>query len=168
MQHDDLTELAIKHGTDKWGSHYYTPHYHHHFSRFREKKINLLEIGVGGYEDPHAGGESLRMWKEYFPHAQIYSLDIVDKRSLEEDRIRIYRGSQVDEALLNSITSEIGELDLIIDDGSHVNRHIIKTFNILFPKLKTGGIYAIEDLQTSYWNRFGGNSFKLNKKGPQG
>lgn len=159
-----MTKLAIKHGTDKWGSHFYTPHYDLHFSKFRGKSIKLLEIGVGGFEDSSAGGESLRMWKEYFPEGEIYSIDIVDKKALQEERIKVYQGSQVDEAFLQKITEEIGELDLIIDDGSHINSHIITTFRILFPILKKGGIYAIEDLHTSYWRGYGGDSFNLNKK----
>ena len=57
-----LTDLAIQHQTDKWGSHSYTPHYEHHFNHLRDEPINLLEIGVGGYQDPQAGGNSLRMW----------------------------------------------------------------------------------------------------------
>lgn len=57
---------------------------------------------------------------------------------------------------------ECGGFDIIIDDGSHCNNHVIATFKILFPLLKLGGIYAIEDLQTSYWKRiFGGSSTML-------
>jgi len=58
----DLTFLAEIYGTDKWGEHWYTPHYEFHFHKFRKKKINLLEIGVGGYDKPYSGGSSLRMW----------------------------------------------------------------------------------------------------------
>lgn len=56
---------------------------------------------------------------------------------------------------LDNVICEIGELDIIIDDGSHINEHIIESFKILFPKLKDGGIYAVEDTQTSYWVDFG-------------
>ena len=52
-----LTDLAIQHQTDKWSSHYYTPHYEHHFKHLRDEPVNLLEIGVGGYQDPNAGGK---------------------------------------------------------------------------------------------------------------
>jgi hypothetical protein len=37
----------------------------------------MLEIGVGGYDSPISGGESLRMWKTYFPFAKIFALDIL-------------------------------------------------------------------------------------------
>ena len=62
---------------------------------------------------------------------------------------------------MNGVTEEIGEIDVIIDDGSHINEHVIETFNLLFPKLKDGGIYVIEDTQTSYWEEYGGDSKNL-------
>lgn len=172
-----LIELAIKHGADKHGAtipsagapkeirsnigHKYAAHYDAHFSPFRYREINVLEIGVGGFGDLHAGGESLRMWKEYFPQAQVVSLDYYDKTALQEDRIRIYHGSQDDAALLKRMHEECGGFDLIIDDGSHCCAHVLTSFKCLFPLLKSGGIYAIEDLQTSYWKVFGGSSTDL-------
>lgn len=152
----DLTFLAQIYGTDKWGEHWYTPHYKFHFQEFRKKKINLLEIGVGGYDKPYSGGSSLRMWKRYFPKANIFSFDIYDKSTHQESRIKIYQGSQVDSEFLDAVCYEIGNLDIIIDDGSHLNEHVLFTFHHLFPKLKSGGIYVIEDTQTSYWKHYGG------------
>lgn len=98
------------------------------------------------------------MWKEYFTHAQIVSLDYFDKSPLQEDRIKIYRGSQDDPELLQRMHEECGGFDIIIDDGSHVNKHVIASFKILFPLLKMDGIYAIEDLFTSYWSHIMGGS----------
>lgn len=154
----NLTKLGKIYGTDKAISHNYTPHYVTHFKRFKYKRINLFEIGVGGYKKPILGGKSLRMWKRYFPFGRIYSLDIYDKSKLQERRIKIFRGSQVDEELLQKISNEVKGFDIIIDDGSHINEHIITTFQILFPKLNDGGIYVIEDTQTSYWEKYGGTS----------
>jgi demethylmacrocin O-methyltransferase len=157
----NLTKLAQLFGTDKWGAHYYTQHYQHHFSSYKFKKIRLLEIGVGGYADPHSGGQSLRMWKKYFPFAKIFAIDIYDKKNLQEKRIKIFQGSQVDEQFLINVVRESGELDIIIDDGSHINEHVIKSFEVLFPHLKDGGIYVIEDLETSYRDDYGGDSKDL-------
>ncbi|KAL6364625.1 hypothetical protein LRP88_01745 [Fusarium phalaenopsidis] len=172
-----LTELAIKYRCDKYrpekalitrqgttmelAGHLYAPHYDFHFSPFRHREINVLEIGVGGFDDPKAGGESLRMWKEYFPKAQIVGLDYYDKTSMQEDRIRIYQGSQDDATLLQRIHDECGGFDIIVDDGSHRCDHVIASFKILFPLLKTGGVYAVEDLKTSYWKVTGGSSTDL-------
>jgi hypothetical protein len=154
----DLTRLAKIYGTDKASGHFYTRIYQHHFGTFRKKKIKLLEIGVGGYDDPNTGGESLRTWKRYFPFSQIYAIDIFDKSPLEEKRITIFKGSQDDHAFLEQVHKVTGDLDLIIDDGSHVNKHVISTFEFLFPRLKDGGIYVIEDTQTSYWEGYGGSN----------
>lgn len=159
---NNLDKLGILYKTDKIDGHFYTPHYTRHFRKFKFKKIHLLEIGVGGYSNPREGGNSLRMWKAYFPFAKIFSIDIFDKSVLQENRIKIFKGSQVDEIFLNQITNKIKGLDIIIDDGSHINEHVIKTFKILFPKLKDGGIYVIEDTQTSYWKDYGGDSDNLN------
>lgn len=58
--------------------------------------------------------------------------------------------------------NEIGNPEIIIDDGSHINEHVIETFKFLFPLLKVGGIYVVEDTQTSYWADYGGDSNNLN------
>lgn len=157
LNRKNLDRLALFYGTDKFGAHFYTQHYSQHFDKYRRKNLKLLEIGVGGYNNPNKGGESLRMWKKYFRNASIFGLDIYDKTNLEEKRIKIYQGSQVDFDFLNKMVEEIGSLDIVIDDGSHVNEHVIETFNFLFAKLNSGGIYVIEDVQTSYWPQFGGH-----------
>ncbi len=154
----NLNLLGRIYRTDKTGRHEYTQHYDCHLRKFRNKKINLLEIGVGGYDRPNKGGKSLRMWKSYFPKANVFSVDIHNKSRVQEKRIKIFRGSQADEAFMKEVVSRTGSLDIIIDDGSHINEHVIKTFEILFPHLKLGGVYIIEDTQTSYWPRYGGNS----------
>jgi hypothetical protein len=158
----NLEKLGLMFGTDKAIGHFYLPHYQKHFSTHKFKKIRLLEIGVGGYKAPNFGGHSLRLWKSYFPFAHIFAIDIYDKSPLQEKRISIFKGSQVDEVFLTEVLAKTGDLDIIIDDGSHINEHVIKTFNILFPKLKDGGVYVIEDIQTSYWKDYGGDSENLN------
>lgn len=161
---NNLTALAKMYKTDKWGRHYYTPHYQSHFKQYRFKPIKLLEIGVGGYENPKKGGNSLRMWKKYFPFGRFFSIDIYDKSALEENRIKIFQGSQVDKHFINSLMDEIGEVDIIIDDGSHINEHVITSFELLFPFLKNGGVYVVEDTETSYLDKYGGDSKFLDNK----
>lgn len=156
-----LNNLALIYGSDKWGGHFYTTHYHEHFHKLRHKKLKILEIGVGGYEDPHYGGASLRMWKRYFPQSMINAIDIYDKKALQEPRIRIFQGSQADEAFLRKVCDEAGPFDIIIDDGSHMVDHVLTSFKTLFPLMREDGIYAVEDTQTSYWPDFGGNSEDL-------
>lgn len=153
----DLTRLARLYKSDKAGGHHYTQHYAFHFAAKRHMPVTLLEIGVGGNEDIGSGGASLRMWKSYFPRAQVVGIDIHDKRLHDEHRITTFRGSQADEAFLLDVVSRIGPPDIVIDDGSHRSEHVIFSFNTLFPLLKDGGIYVCEDLQTSYWPEYGGD-----------
>ena len=101
------------------------------------------------------------MWKRYFPLGEIFSIDIYDKRNLQEKRIRIFQGDQSDSEFLLKLVNEIGFLDIVIDDGSHINSHVIKSFEILFPYVKDGGLYIIEDLETSYRESYGGDSNNL-------
>lgn len=158
----NLKALAVLNMTDKWSSHWYAQHYETHFAAIRKKRLNILEIGIGGYKDPELGGGSLRMWRTYFPNSKIYGLDLYNKSFHEERRIKIFQGSQTDTDLLQKIVEEIGTIDIIIDDGSHVNEHILTTFEFLFPHLQANGIYVIEDTQTSYWKGFGGTSEDFN------
>jgi cephalosporin hydroxylase len=152
----NLPALAEYFGTDKWGSHWYAQHYQRHFAALRRRPLRILEIGIGGYGDPTKGGESLRMWKAYFPRASICGVDIQDKHVHDERRIRTFVGSQDDEVFLQRLSREQGPFDIVIDDGSHMNVHVIRSFQILFPLLKEDGIYVVEDTQTAYWPQFGG------------
>lgn len=153
----NLTELAQEFKTDKWGRHFYTPHYERHLRHLRDQEFTLLEIGIGGYSRDKQGGASLRMWKHFFPRAQVVGLDIHDKSFVDEPRIKSYQGSQVDPEVLDRIIAEQGTPQVVIDDGSHRPEHIRETFRLLFPKLADDGIYCIEDTQTSYWERWGGS-----------
>jgi len=154
---DPLTRLAIRHGTDKWGLHFYTPVYHELFCRLRDRPIRLLEIGVGGYDLKTSGGASLAMWADYFSEGQITSIDIMEKRLPLHPRIKLFQGSQENAGLLKRVCDERGPFDVIIDDGSHVPKHVVATFQHLFPTLADGGIYVIEDTQTAFWPQFGGS-----------
>jgi cephalosporin hydroxylase len=80
----------------KW-NHYFDI-YEHHFSRFRNKEVVILEIGI-------FQGGSLQMWKDYFgPKAKIYGIDINPKcKDLEEENIKIFIGSQSDRKFLREV-----------------------------------------------------------------
>ena len=93
---------------------------------------------------------------------KFFSIDFHNKSSHQGNRIKIYKGSQIDADFLNNLTDEIGDLDVIIDDGSQINEHVIETFKILFPKLKNGEVYVIENSQSSYWEKNGRASKNLN------
>ncbi len=150
----DLKMLATIYGTDKWNRHWYAQHYEELFHHIRRRRINLLEIGIGGDDNPRRGGRSLRMWRAYFPKGRIHGIDINDKRPHDRGRITTFCGSQADPKFLDSVVRQIGRIDVIVDDGSHINSHMIFTFQHLFPHLAAGGTYIVEDTQTSYWSGF--------------
>lgn len=156
--YDDLTALAKVYKSDKWGHHFYTPVYQSLFDPLRTKPVRLLEIGVGGYANPRHGGDSIRMWKRFFPKGHITTIDIYDKQVVNERRIHFLQGNQTDPEFLQKVSASTGPFDIIIDDGSHVQSHIIKSYETLFPLMKPGGIYIIEDTQTAYWPKYEGSS----------
>nr|WP_246382532.1 class I SAM-dependent methyltransferase [Prauserella isguenensis] len=162
-EHADLAELAAECGTDKWSAlHRYPEHYNRHFGPLRERRLNVLEIGVGGFDETGLGAASLRMWKHYFPRAVLYGLDIADKSSLDEARIVTVRGDQSDRAALTALADQAGPFDIVIDDGSHVSADVLASFEFLFGQLNPNGLYVIEDLQTSYWKpMFSGDDYDL-------
>ncbi len=133
----------------KW-AHYFDI-YDRHFSRFRNKEIVILEIGV------YQGG-SLQMWRNYFgDKAKIYGIDINPKcKELEEEGIEIFIGSQSDRKFLREVKKSIPPIDILIDDGGHTMKQQIISFEELFDNVKDNGIYLCEDLHTSYWLDFGG------------
>ena len=103
---------------------------------FRYKDIRLLEIGV-------FKGQSLKMWKNYFPNAQIVGLDIdKDCKRYKEDRVEIVIGDQLDGSLLKSL----GNFDVIIDDGGHEPAQVMGSLDIMYPFLNAGGWYIMEDI----------------------
>ena len=159
-----LKYLAKKYKADKISDHNYIDIYDHFLFKFRSKKIKLLEIGIGGYHHKNQGGNSLRMWANYFIKGKIFGIDIYDKKFLDSKKIKTFIGSQTDNFFLKKISKKIGKVDFIVDDGSHVNKDVIKTFINLFPNLKIGGYYFIEDTQTSYMLRYGGDGFYLNNE----
>lgn len=152
----ELTDLAIKYQTDKWGHHYYTEIYDSYFAKFRSRAFTFMEIGIGGYHYPDRGGASLKMWYDYFPAAKIVGVDLYDKSLFNKGRIQTHMGSQDDPVFLTQLVEKVGRPDIIVDDGSHISSLTIKSFEILFPLLKPGGIYAVEDTHTSYWADMGG------------
>lgn len=129
----------------------YFREYDFNFSQLEGKEnLRILEIGV-------QGGGSLAMWQKCFPTAKITGMDIDPScKQFEAEGVKIYIGSQEDNALLRRISAEAGPFDVIIDDAGHTMRQQIGGFQTLFPLLREDGVYVIEDLHTSYWSKFGG------------
>jgi len=129
--------------------------HHHAYHRFypiflrhyRDVECKLLEIGL-------ENTFSIDIWREYLPKSFIYGIDI-DEKKTKVKNTKLYTGHQADRKFLKSVVGDINDkLDIILDDGSHVPGDQIITFNYLFTRLlKEGGVYIIEDIETSYWRK---------------
>lgn len=148
-----LDKIAKSFGTDKSSEiHNYCEKYEKWLPFNRLEPITVLEIGV-------LRGESLLTWREYFPNAKIVGIDInPDCKHIEnpDKNIFIEIGSQDDPLFLQNVCNKHGKFDLILDDGSHINEHVIKSFQFLIDFVKSEGIYIVEDSVTSYWGEWGG------------
>lgn len=145
---ETLDHLGLQWGTDKSSAfHNYTKIYEKYFSDVREKPIKFLEIGF-------AKGFSAHMWEDYFQYADLYFIDInADTANLFHNfkRTKLYFLDQENPIELLNFIKDVGEgFDIIIDDGGHTMNQQIISFKTLFPHVKSGGIYIIEDLHTSY------------------
>jgi len=153
----NLDKIAKYRGTDKSSDiHNYCVKYEKYLPFKRTDKINILEIGV-------LNGQSLLTWKDYFYESQILGIDINPECKQYEDKenkIDVEIGSQVDHVFLNEIMRDYGKFDMILDDGSHINEHVIFSFEHLFQSVKSGGVYIVEDCATSYYPDYGGGRYK--------
>ncbi len=126
---------------------------------FRPRR--MLEIGIWD-------GGSTAFW---FLHLQPERLAAIDLRDREdspyfrrwvsanglEGRVRTrWRTDQADRAALHAVVEADlgGELDLVIDDGSHLAAPTRASFEALFPLLPPGGLYVIEDWAWEHWPEF--------------
>lgn len=152
-----LDQIALKYRTDKASLyHNYTPVYESYFEPFRNDNFVFLELGLGNKTSLNREGEDLFAFQEYFPNAWIVGIDNDVNKLYSDKRIRTYCCDQTDEIKLKKIIKTEGNPFIIIDDCSHQNELTIKSFEILFPLLKSGGLYCIEDTVTSYWPSWGG------------
>lgn len=142
-----LQEIGSKHGTDKATTHFYMDNYSKYLEPLRDKEFVLLEIGVGN-------GSSIKMWREAFPKAKIYGIDINEDCAGYVDGVFI--GSQNDKEFLDKVLAEIGTVNVLIEDCSHEGWRTIDTFKYLFPKISNDGLYFVEDTATFYNNHYSG------------
>lgn len=154
---DLLYKISLKYSPTK-RRHDYLKRYNFHFYPIREKVKKILEIGVDK-------GESLYLWEEYFPNAEIHGLDINKEcEKFNKGRVKIHIGDQSNKNFLNDLGEKNNFFDIIIDDGSHIHDHIIKSFTSLYPFLKNGGYYVVEDVVNNYdtTNFFARYAFGIN------
>lgn len=137
---------SVKHST-------YFDVYDRLFSKYVDTEFTFIEIGI-------FQGGSLFMWRDYFgDKARIIGIDINEgAKKWEKDGFEIFIGSQSDPIFWKNLFQEIGNVDVVLDDGGHEFDHQIITTECVIPNINDGGLLLVEDTHTSYMNDFGGPS----------
>ena len=140
---------SIKHTT-------YFSVYDHLFSKFRNKKIVFVEIGV-------LAGGSLFMWRNFFgSKARIIGIDMnPHAKKWEKHGFEIFIGSQSDKNFWKDFSKKIGKIDIVLDDGGHTYDQQIITTEMLLENIKDGGLLVVEDTHTSYMRGFGPSKYSF-------
>lgn len=151
---DEFQKIARTHNTDKTTAHRYQNIYGTFLGPIKDENLHLLEIGLGctmGY----GPGKSIPVWREFIPKVHLSILEY-DRNCSEKFRDKVeqlFIGDQSDFNLLKEVANG-GPYDVIIDDGGHQAKQQINSLIGLWPALKSGGVYVIEDLYLYQVNGF--------------
>jgi len=152
-----IAEIFQETGTDKRWRHGYHRYYESKLAPYREiDGLRILEIGADS-------GVSLGAWLQYFTkpaavQGVAYGVDATHAKQTacklmptHCEQLAIYSLDQSDRAALADMSAENPEgWDIIIDDASHYPPHQIISFQNLWTKIRPGGLYVVEDIETSY------------------
>jgi len=138
-----LQQIGLGYGTDKSRNAHkgitFLEKYEKYFSGRIGEKLNILEMGV-------LNGGSVKTWKDYFLFSNIIGIDIDPRcKQFESDRLEIFIGSQDSIEIRDKIKNKYNSLDIILDDGAHINELMFNSFDLYWPLLNNNGIYIIED-----------------------
>jgi cephalosporin hydroxylase len=163
--HENIYKIARKNKPVKDYLKHFLVKYEEIFEEIRYEKMNILEIGVGGYKKIDKGGGSLKMWSEYFSNSNIIGVDLHNKEIDFSKNVNFHMGSQTDVDFLKKIHKTYGDFDIVIDDASHITEKTIITFEALYPH--TLKYYVVEDLHMAkakgtreYFEKIKGSDFE--------
>jgi hypothetical protein len=172
---NELAKLCDDYGSDKgelqtgghpypWPSHTYTDYYSRLFAHCRNTVLNVFECGLGTNNPDLPSsmgikgkpGASLRVWRDYFPNANIWGADIDEKILFQETRIRTHYVNQLDASSIQDFWkwSGVREFDFILDDGLHTFEAGSNLFLNSIEYLSNSGVYVIEDVHTPDLHRY--------------
>jgi hypothetical protein len=150
---------ASSESTDKVVQHGYHRFHPWFLREFQGREVRLLEIGLDRLG-------SVRLWQRYFAEGlRLHGIDR-DEKAPDSANTRFHKVDQGSAVDLQRFAASVGtSFDIILDDGSHVPGHQILSLATLWPLLVPGGVYIIEDVETSYWkkSRFYGYRFDARK-----
>ena len=149
-----LEQLSDNSKTDKNTVHSYLPLYEKLLADKKLTAKTILEIGIGDFGEKNGG--SIKLWRDYFPHATIYGLDIlpisrVMDELLNDERVRLY--TSVDAYDSDFFSKHFLNLrcDLILDDGPHTLSSMKQFIKLYSQIMADDGILIIEDIQDPAW-----------------
>jgi hypothetical protein len=139
----ELDDLA-RGRTDKSSlAHDFTEIYERFFLPLKSEPLRICEIGI-------EKGGSLAVWRDYFPRAVIFGVDIADCSEYAEQRVKTFVADQSKRSQLKSfIEASGGDFDILVDDGGHTMIQQQISLGFLFKHVKPGGLYVVEDVHTS-------------------
>ena len=153
-----LEALMYKYGTDKSkDDHKYSDLYAMLFDPIRREVRNVTEVGV-------ATGQSLKVWHDYFPSAAICGIDVFNGEGVEQNekrvwselahfkRVQLFRANSQQENSVAALGLAPASMDIVIDDGDHTFAGQERTLQVMWPYVRPGGYYVIEDID---WDRDG-------------
>ena len=160
MTETDLLTVAME-ATDAYAAFVESPHptfkhttyfhvYEELFAKYRGKPVTFVEVGI-------LDGGSLFMWRKFFGQsARIIGIDLNPKaKKWESDGFEIFIGSQSDPSFWESFCSDVGAIDILLDDGGHTYLQQIVTSEMMLDQITDGGMLVVEDMHTSYMDGFG-------------
>ena len=168
-----MNELCDKYNTDKgtnsidansnFLSHNYTIVYAKMFKNIKDQDLIIFECGIGtnnvkipsNMGENGSPGASLRLWKDYFSKAHIYGADIDKDIIFQEPRISTGYMDQTDQVSINNFFEGFNNFcpNIVIDDALHTYEAAISLYENVYPRLKSGGVYVIEDVKPDTLNR---------------
>jgi hypothetical protein len=165
-----LSKLCDHYGSDKgqlrsddqpydWPAHTYTEYYNTLYDHCRQHVLNVFECGLGTNNPEIRSnmgihgrpGASLRVWRDYFPQANIIGADIDAGVLFTEPRIQTFQVDQTDPESIADLWHQVKveSFDLMIDDGLHEFDAGSCLFTHSIHKLAASGIYIIEDVKAT-------------------
>ena len=153
VENRSLDELFYHYGSDKseilrinnQKGHGFSKFYNNYLNNFKNKEINILEIGS-------YSGASAAAFAKFLPKSKVFCFDInISNFRFSSKNIKVFGLDVGNKIKVQKILKKLFKknnfnlFDLIIDDGSHNLSDILSNLSFFFKYLKKKGLFVIED-----------------------
>ena len=143
---EKIREISLLGLTDKATDHSYDLIYPSLLEKYIDRKINILEVGIGK-------GGNLLILSQLFPGATIYGIDYANNLRIETKNTNIIILPPMDQSDPEMLRY-LPMLDIVMEDASHNYTKSMATFNLLHPLLSPGSLYIIEDIYPEFFDLY--------------